>query len=384
MSTAKAVTNVAVVGLGFGVDFVPIYLSHPGVGRVAICDADLERLAAVGDEYGVVDRFPSIDALLADDDFDAVHLVTPVTLHAAQAVAVLQKGRHVASAVPMGLTLNELDAVIAAADTSGKNYMMMETAVYQREFLYVQELLRGGQLGQISFVRGSHIRDRTEMPAYWRAFPPMKYATHVVSPLLALLGTRARYVHGFGSGQLSASQLGDYGNHFPLETSIFSLASSEVTAEVTQGCFNIARSATEGFSVYGDRMSVEWPTLEEDDGLTVFTMYDEAEPGRDRFRRVDVEIVKPPDDVSGLPAEIARFTRRTLWQPDPTRDGVSVPAHHGGSHPHLVHEFVSSILEGRRPRIDERTAATWCAPGICAHESALRHGARIEIPNYSG
>jgi hypothetical protein len=61
---------------------------------------------------------------------------------------------------------------------------------------------------------------------------------------------------------------------------------------------------------------------------------------------------------------------------------VTHRAGHGGSHPWLVHEFLSSIIEDRPARIDGRTAAAWTAPGICAHESALRDGARIEVPAF--
>lgn len=55
---------------------------------------------------------------------------------------------------------------------------------------------------------------------------------------------------------------------------------------------------------------------------------------------------------------------------------------HGGSHPHLVHEFVSSIVEGRKPTIDAVTAANWTASGICAHESAMRGGDAVEVPEF--
>jgi hypothetical protein len=55
---------------------------------------------------------------------------------------------------------------------------------------------------------------------------------------------------------------------------------------------------------------------------------------------------------------------------------------HGGSHPHLVNEFVQSIVEGRTPRIDAVTAADWCAAGICAHESAVRDGEGMIVPRF--
>ncbi|HEX4256972.1 MAG TPA: hypothetical protein VH089_17905, partial [Streptosporangiaceae bacterium] len=55
---------------------------------------------------------------------------------------------------------------------------------------------------------------------------------------------------------------------------------------------------------------------------------------------------------------------------------------HGGSHPHLVHEFVSSVRAGRAPFADDVTAANWTATGIAAHQSALRGGQRVAVPNF--
>ena len=56
---------------------------------------------------------------------------------------------------------------------------------------------------------------------------------------------------------------------------------------------------------------------------------------------------------------------------------------HGGSHPHLVHEFVRSIVEGRPPAVDAARAANWTAAGLCAHESALRQGEGVPIPDFA-
>jgi hypothetical protein len=47
-----------------------------------------------------------------------------------------------------------------------------------------------------------------------------------------------------------------------------------------------------------------------------------------------------------------------------------------------VHEFVRSVVEARAPAIDVIKAADWCAPGICAHDSAMRGGAEITIPRF--
>ena len=67
--------------------------------------------------------------------------------------------------------------------------MMMETVVYSREYLFVKELYDKGELGRIQFLRGSHQQDMDGWPDYWPGLPPMWYATHCVSPCLAILST---------------------------------------------------------------------------------------------------------------------------------------------------------------------------------------------------
>ena len=80
--------KVAVVGLQFGAEFVPIYRDHPDVSRVAVCDLDSAKLNAVAGRFGIADRFARLEEVLASD-YDAVHLFTPVPLHVEQTLAVL-------------------------------------------------------------------------------------------------------------------------------------------------------------------------------------------------------------------------------------------------------------------------------------------------------
>ncbi|MEZ4679563.1 MAG: Gfo/Idh/MocA family oxidoreductase [Caldilineaceae bacterium] len=122
--------RIGVVGLHFGAEFVPIYQQHPDVEGVAICDMNPDVLQRVGDRFGIEDRFTQLDDLLADARYDAVHLLTPVPLHVAHTLAVLNAGKHCACAVPMATSLEDLERIIAAQEASGKNYMMMETGAY--------------------------------------------------------------------------------------------------------------------------------------------------------------------------------------------------------------------------------------------------------------
>jgi predicted dehydrogenase len=372
--------HVGVVGLHFGAAFLPIYQHHPAVRVVSIADADPARLARVGDQFGVSRRHAGLDGLLADPDVDAIHLLTPVSFHASQAVAVLRAGKHCACAVPMAVTLDDLRAIITAQEASGAQYMMMETTVFSREYFYVRGLLDAGQLGDLTFYRGFHLQDLDGFPSYWRAYPPMHYVTHALSPALALTGSTVSSVQCLGSGQLTAERLGDYDNPFPLEAGLFRLRDHDVTADIVMSFFQTARAYTEGFSVYGSRISVEWPEAE---GGPLQVHEFGAIPAGGRGRSVSVRDVEAPDRADLLPPEIAGFTRPTRITPQPGLAPVDVGAGHGGSHPHLVHEWLTSIQSGRPPLVDARTAAAWTAPGICAHASALAGGQLAEVPDFT-
>jgi predicted dehydrogenase len=369
--------QIVVVGLGFGAEFVPIYLSHPNVESVGICDPNASVLAEVGDRYGIDRRYTDLHAVL-HDQVDAVHLVTPIPLHAAQTLAVLDAGKHCACTVPMALSLADLQHIVATQRRTGLHYMMMETAVYTREFLYLRDLARTGTLGRIQFLRGAHYQDMENWPPYWNGLPPMYYATHAVAPLLALLGTRAARVHCFGSGEMRAELHQPYGNPYPVETAIFQLEGTPVAAEVTRTLFHTARAYTESFSVYAEDRSFEWQQIEAEDPV-LFSM-EPLRPGRGR--PIHVERVHVPDRQDLLPPEIAPFTQRGVYNAKHTHRSFLQGGGHSGSHPHLVHEFVRSIVARRPPAIDAITAANWTAAGICAHQSAMAGGEAIIIPRF--
>jgi predicted dehydrogenase len=243
--------SVAVAGLGFGAEFVPIYKDHPDVAAVAVCDKNEERLKAVGEKFNIKRQYRTVDEVLAAKDIDAVHLVSGIPDHAPQALAVLKAGKHCACTVPMATRLKDLQAIIAAQKKSGKNYMMMETAVYTRQFFFARGLERNGEFGLIQFLRGAHYQDMECWPAYWMGLPPMWYATHAVSPLLCLAGARAVRVRCLGSGTMRKELQAQYGNPFPVETAIFELDKPGLSAEVTRSLFHCARPYMESFAVYG-------------------------------------------------------------------------------------------------------------------------------------
>ena len=371
--------RVAVVGLGFGAEFVPIYLDHPDVQSVAVCDANPERLRRVAERFGIKRQFADVEEITGSDEIDAVHLVSGIPDHARQATAVLKSGKHCACTVPMATSIADLKAIVAASRESERNYMMMETAVYTRQFLYARDLCEKGEFGRIQFLRGAHYQDMECWPPYWAGLPPMWYSTHAVAPLLAMAGTRATKVRCLGSGELREELQKSYGNPYPIETAIFELATPGVCAEVTRSLFHCARPYMESFAVYGENACYEWQM--ENENPMLFRM-SPVVPGSKRSQTV--ERPEPPDRADLLPPSVGRYTKRFVYGKDERHLSFDQGGGHHGSHPHLVHEFVRSIVEKRQPWIDALTAANWTAPGICAHESAMAGGREVTVPAFDG
>jgi predicted dehydrogenase len=367
--------RVAIVGLGFGAEFIPIYQQHPDAEMYAICRRNKAELDACGDQFGVAKRYTSYEELLKDPNVDAVHINSPIPDHAKQSIAALNAGKHVACTVPMGVSIEECRQIVEAQKKSGKTYMMMETVVYSREYLFAKDLYDRGVLGRIQFLRGSHQQDMHGWPHYWPGLPPMWYATHCVSPCLAILSdpgkgqvALAESVVCHGSGRIRDELIKKYNSPFAIESATFKIKDSDVVAEVTRSLFDTARQYRESFDVTGSNVSFEWQQVEGEDPV----LHMRGLPEHQIPRRVKV-----PDFAGRLPEGIRKFTGAIH---DATHLSFLQGAGHGGSHPHLVHNFLMAVL-GKQPAFpDAPTSANWTMVGICAHESAMKGGARVEIP----
>ncbi len=360
--------RVAIVGLGFGAEFIPIYQSHPNAEMYALCRRSAKDLNECGDRFGVKVRYTDFAKLLQDPQVDAVHINSPIPDHAPQSLAALRAGKHVACTVPMATSVEECGQLVEAQRQSGKVYMMMETVVYSREYLFAKELYDKGELGRVQFLRGSHQQDMEGWPGYWEGLPPMHYATHCVGPCLAILGKHAEHVVCHGSGRIDEKLIPKYGSPFAVETATFKVRDSDVCAEVTRSLFDTARQYRESFDVYGSKKSFEWQQVENEEPV----IHTRGKPEPQIPQRVKV-----PDYAHLLPEPIRKFTRAVQ---DEGHLSFIQGAGHGGSHPHLVHAWLSAIL-GERPALpDAATSANWTMVGICAHQSAMKGAEKVMLP----
>ncbi len=366
--------NIAIVGLGFGAEFIPIYQRHPHTNMYAICQRNTDKLNEIGDAFGIEKRYSNIDDLLADPEVDAVHINSPIHNHAEQSLKALRAGKHVACTVPMATTVEECMEIVKACKESGKKYMMMETVVYSREFLFVKELYEKGELGKIQFLKASHQQDMDGWPGYWPGLPPMHYATHCVGPVSGLLKLEAEYVSCFGSGTIREELIPHYNSPFAIESAHIKFKNSDLSAYVYRSLFDTARQYRESFEVYGSQKSFEWPLIEGEDPV----IHTAKKPEHEIPERVKV-----PDYAHYLPEEIQPFTTQGVYDlAENTHLSFTQGSGHGGSHPHMVHEFVSAIVEDREPFPNAVQSANWTSVGILAHDSAMDGGKLKNLPDY--
>ena len=368
--------NVALVGLGFGAEFIPIYQHHPLANLHAICQRTPEKLNAVGDAFGIATRYTKFEDVLKDPNVDLVHINSPIPDHGWQSIAALKAGKHVACTVPAATSLEELKQIVDLVKKTGLKYTMSETVVYAREYLYIKELLDTGKLGKLQFVQASHQQDMDGWPNYWPGLPPMWYATHCVGPVAGLVGQPAEYVSCFGSGTIRKELIKKYGSPFAVETAHIKFADSDVSARIIRSLFDTARQYRESIDIYGSVASIEWPLIEHQPLVMHTAKLPESKIPK---------LVKTPDFAKRLPKAIQPFTTGGVYGGKGKKSHRSFVqgAGHGGSHPHLVNEILSAIAANRDPFPNAKQSANWTAVGLCAHESAMAGGKIVKLPKWT-
>lgn len=362
--------RVGLIGLGFGAEFIPIYQAHPQAEIAAICQRSKKKLDEIGDRFKIATRYTDYREVLSDPNVDFVHINSPIPDHAPQTIAALKAGKHVMCTVPMATTLDEAKEIVGLVRETGLKYMMAETVVYSREYLYIKELYDTGELGKIQYLAASHPQDMEGWPDYWKDMVPMHYATHVVSPLMAMVNGMADYVSCLGSGTVNEECARRSGSKFAVESCHIKIKDSDLAAHIWRFLWDTARQYRESVDVYGSRKSFEWQLVTGENPI----LHTAKRPEPEIAERVEV-----PDYAHRLPKEIQKFTQGIV---DAEHLSFIQGGGHGGSHPHLVNEFVTALLQDRDPFPNVEQSANWTSVGICAHQSALKGGEIVKVPDF--
>lgn len=364
--------KIGVVGGNFGAQF-PWHL-HPNARVTAVCDIRPEVLDRMATVFHCENRYKSFDEFLKHPELDAVAIFTPVPLHAWMAVQAMRNGKHVISAVVAAMTEVELGEMLDTVTLTGLNYMMAETSYYRPEIITCRRLAQEKQFGAIFYSEAEYhheglialARDARGFPTWRYGFPPAHYCTHATGMIVPVTGERLAEVQAIGWGDgheiLKTNQ---YNNPF-WNAQCFFKTSGGHAARVSL-CRHIASGGTERSVFYGDRLSY---------------IMARPEGSPNTICRIE-KAGKTVLDSNGYPegdVKLEAYQQPNHWETLP--DALRVNSGHGGSHVFLVHEFISSIVEGRRPAIDIYEAIAYTLPGIVAHQSALKGGEPMKIRDY--
>ena len=346
VSDRKIRVGIAGYGVcGFGAAFH--FQDHPNVTVAAVADLDPDKCAELAKKCRCETMYPSCEELIEDDSLEAIFVATDAPSHARLAIASLNAGKHVASAVPAVFgALEDADLLFAAVKASGRKYMMFETSYFHDDLYCMREMYRAGDLGKVIYSEGEYWHYfGAPLAAHggWRTgLPPQWYPTHSNAYYVGVTGGSFTEVSCMGMRSTIEHlkpENNQFGNPFGTEIALF-------------------RTSEGGMA----RMAVSWDTP----GLG-------GERGRIRTEKGTFDGKFQSGNTDDAPPVIAR---------PPLPPGVAAGGH-GGSHGYLMNEFVEAILEDRKPLVDVAQSLNMTVSGIVAHQSALKDGELMKIPQYT-
>jgi predicted dehydrogenase len=388
--------RLAVIGGGqFSSSFIHLFQAHPFVEEVALVELNPERRASIAAKFSINQTFASLSELW-NSDFNAVAIFTPRWTHAQIALEAIQNGRHVYTAVPMGITQEEISQLVEASSKTKLTYFMAETSFYYPAVVFSRKKFVQGEIGKFVYGEGEYLHDMSHgfSDAYaanggddWKStasFPPMLYSTHSVSTILSVTGAQATSVTCIGLKDTAGDGIFDsdvsmWKNNQSNQIALFETCDGGVMriAELRR-VGTAPLESTVRMSIFGTEGSFEqqvgyasWATKNSFDIITdeIGTFSDVENPYSLKPDYI------PPNLWDG---GFARVHDRSQLP----KEFLGLSNGHGGSHQFMVDDFVMDAVGERKAPMNVHDAARFTAPGIWAHQSAQMAGKRLEIPQF--
>lgn len=388
--------RLAVIGGGqFSSSFIHLFQAHPFVEEVALVELNPERRASIAAKFSIKQTFARLSELW-DSDFNAVAIFTPRWTHAQIALEAIQNGRHVYTAVPMGITQEEISQLVEASSKTTLTYFMAETSFYYPAVVFSRKKFVEGQMGKFVYGEGEYLHDMSHgfSDAYaanggddWKStasFPPMLYSTHSVSTILSVTGAQATSVTCIGLRDTEGDGIFDsnvsmWKNDQSNQIALFETSDGGVMriAELRR-VGTAPLESTVRMSIFGTEGSFEqqvgyasWATKNSFDIVTdeIGTFSDVENPYSLKPDYI------PPNLWDG---GFARVHDRSQLP----KEFVGLSNGHGGSHQFMVDDFVMDAVGERKAPMNVIDAARFTIPGVLAHQSAQMAGQKLQIPQF--
>ena len=391
--------KIGVIGTGqFAGSFLHLWQLHPDVEAVHVTDLVPERAAEHVERYGLAGSYATAEELIASD-VDAVAVFTQRWTHAELVLQALDAGKHVYSAVPMALTVDEIAAIVGRVDQTGLVYMMGETSYYNPAVVWARAQRAAGAFGRIFYAEGDYVHDMDNgfYAAYqfsggegWKttaSYPPMLYPTHAVGGVLGVLPTHATSVSCLGIRDDRGDGVFDkdvslWGNEFSNMTALFGLADGgTMRTNEFRRVGHPARVHESRFRFYGTD-----GVMEQTSTGASWSTRDEIEDIGELFRTsTERGVVPDPTVLEGIDPALRHSFESGMAQVHATSRLPAAfrgaPNGHEGSHHFLADDFVRAVTTRTQPPVNAWRAARFTLPGIVAWDSANSGGERLDVPD---
>lgn len=363
---SNRVIRLAVVGGGFGAGHH--WHEHPNCQVTAVSDLLPKRREALVKNYECPNAFESLEVMLeqAADTFDAVAIFTDGPSHPKHAAMCMKRGKHVTSAVPAAMTLDDAHMLKETVENTGLTYMMHESSVYRQPAIAARELYNEGAFGRLAYSEveyyhpGIGARDnslsRWQGLKSWRyGMPPLLYPTHALGLLVGVTGERIVKVSCLGQrvgSTFPEASENRWDNPYDNEIAVGQTNQGNICR--FNGCWQIAAGGERG-QWLGEKLSCY--------------MADWAGRPATRDRHGHGGGWKPWD----VPE---------YWKTDMLPPKMRHPSGHGGSATFLSAEFIDALVGERPPTVDIYESLAMTVPGIIAHQSAMKGGEQLDVPQF--
>ena len=348
--------RMGIVGGGFGASFQ--WHLDPNCVVEAVSDLRPERKSHLQRVYSCPKAYESLEKLVLDPKIDAVAVFTGATDHARHVVECMKHGKHVISAVPACMTLDEAALMKETKEKTGLKYMMAETSYYRAPTIFARELWADGLFGKFLYTEVEYYHhtpaDLDKIRLWWHdgkrtwryGLPPMLYVTHSTGFHVGVTRERITAVSCLGWGpDHEAYRDNVYDNPFRNMMGLFKTSGASICR-----C-NVA------WHLYSSGERAQWIG----EHTALYMKGDGGQPFVCKRRG------KPDQTTLGDYME-------SLPEPMRVRTG------HGNAHTFITREFTTALVEGREPAVDLYESLAMTVPGIVANQSAKRGGEQLPVP----
>jgi len=397
--------RIAVIGCGrFSPFFIPLFKAHPVVEKVYVCDEKRDRADEFSKRFGV-DIIDSFEEALVSDEINSVAVFTQRFKHGQMVIDALKAGKHVYSAVPGAITVNEIVEIEKLVRETKLTYSMGETGYYRAAAIFCRREFAKGTFGKFVYAEAHYNHDIRNMEESFRSsggddwkkyagIPPMYYPTHSTSMILSTMpGVYAKKVIALGfSGSPRTDIYGVdgqnlYNNPFANTTMLLELSNGGIARVSENRCVGWRAPETYISQYYGTDGGYEFSVAHHH-----LAHWDPDRTGKVIMEDVTKELQpkcvsdKVYSDYANTIQEIADGSG--FYDTVPIQPVERLPEQfkgmkngHNGTHHFLIDDFCRAFETGKLSPTNIWQVARYNIPGLLAHESALQGGVAIDVPD---